>query len=72
MQKNILSVIISFAIILTLFPLNIAFASDLTVDVPIRVDFSNATGIDLNIRHNPNFVESAKVNKMLIILHFCT
>ena len=61
MKKKILSVIISFAIVLTLFPLNIAFASDLTVDVPIIVDFSNATGIDLNIRLNPNFVETAKL-----------
>ncbi len=61
MKKKILSAIISIAIILTLFPWNIALASDLTIDVPIVVNFTDATGIDLNIRLNPNFVETARL-----------
>ena len=60
MKKRILSALLCFALFIAYLPVDVAAASRV-VDVPISVNLSDATGVNLNIRLDPEWVETAEI-----------
>lgn len=77
MKQRLICLVLSVALLLGIFGINafaatsrspITFASasavegkTLTFDVPVAIDFTDALGININIRLNPNLVSSASI-----------
>ena len=60
MKRRCIGWIAVMALLLSAFSLT-ASAEETVMDIPVTVDFAEATGINLNLRLDPNFVESATI-----------
>ena len=60
MKKVLATLLITVMLLLTVAPFGAA-AEEISVDVPISISVENATGIDINIRLNSNYVTSAHI-----------
>lgn len=61
MKRRVFCILLAVVLSLNAFMLAAAANDDLTVDVPVSVKLDQATGIDLNIRLDPGFVDSAQI-----------
>lgn len=60
-MKKVISILMCIMLIMAWNPLSVVGSDTITVDIPMTLDFENATGIDLNIRLNPLFVDKAEM-----------
>ena len=61
MKKRLPILILALCLLITAAPVGAAAADTLTADIPIYLSVEGATGIDVNVRLNPDYVSGAKV-----------
>ena len=61
MKKVLFSLLLTVMLLLTAVPFGAAAEEPLTIDVPIAVDVTNGTGVDINIRLNSDYVTAASI-----------
>lgn len=61
MKKRLPILILALCLLITAAPTGAAAADTLTADIPIYLSVEGATGIDVNVRLNPDYVSGAKV-----------
>ena len=61
MKRRVFCVLLAVFLVISISVPAFAASSDPTVDVPVSLKLSQATGIDLNIRLDPQFVKSAQI-----------